>query len=139
MCYDTNHYDISILLHVVFIDLAYPWFLKGRVIDQNLLRRYFLQYIFAACFGVGVALLVNQLNLAPVTLLVLMVGIMNGFATYNYFRAATMNLSALSVFGFMDDVIAISLGYFVLNERAFFNSGLKVGLVLSGVAAILYA
>ncbi|OGF74046.1 hypothetical protein A3J56_01755 [Candidatus Giovannonibacteria bacterium RIFCSPHIGHO2_02_FULL_46_20] len=130
---------VPIILHIVFIDLVYPWFLKGRVIDQNLLRRYFLQYLFAACFGIGVAFLFNQFHLAPVTLLVLGIGAMNGFATYNYFRAAAINLSTLSLFGFMDDVIAISLGYILLNERTFFNTGLSMGLLLSGSAAILYA
>ena len=67
------------------------------------------------------------------------VGAANGFAAYCSWRAEQISVSLSAIFGFMDDVIAVSLGCIILNETKYLGTGISIGLALCASTTVLLA
>lgn len=128
---------IPVLLRIVLINTIYPVFLKGKVITKDIIQRFFLQYLFCGLISFICAIYLGQFVLSTTLLLLMGVGVLNGFSAYADWQATKINLSAMSLFSFLDDVIAINLGYLILKETQFLNYQIGLGLLLC-VAAILF-
>lgn len=86
------------------------------------------------------AAVITQSNIASLTtIIIFLIGIFNGYGAYCQWRTDQFALSTGALFAFMDDFIAITLGYAILHEAKFLNAGLGVGLALCVSTAILFA
>ncbi|MCK4859765.1 MAG: hypothetical protein KAS87_04305 [Candidatus Omnitrophica bacterium] len=130
---------IPVVLRILLINTIFPWLLKGKVVQANFVQRFFLQYLFCSVFAVLVAISLGQLVFTATTLIIAVIGVFNGFGAYSQWRATQINLSAMSIFAFLDDAIAISLGYLILKEGKFLNTGVGIGLTLCASVVILFA
>lgn len=128
---------VPIALRILLINTIYPVLLKGKIITKDITTRFFLQYLFASLISLTCALYLGQLVFSTMLLLLLGIGLLNGCSAYADWKATEINLSAMSLFSFLDDVIAISLGYLVLKETEFFNWQIGLGLVLCVLAVML--
>lgn len=129
---------VPVLLRIFLIDTIFPWLLKGRVVQKNFIQRLFLQYLFCAILAILVAILLG-VSFTRALFIMAIIGFFNAFGAYSQWRAIRFNLSATSIFMFLRDLIAISLGYFILKESKFINTGLGIGLIICLSAVILFA
>lgn len=131
---------IPIVLYIVLIHTFYPWFRKKYLIgatEINFTTKFTLHYFFAVLYAWIIILLFGEIQLDRVTFIIFCVGAANGFAAYCQWRADQISMSLGALFGFMDDVIAIGLGFIVLNETQYLSSGISVGLALCASATAL--
>jgi len=72
-------------------------------------------------------------------LTIFIVGIFNGYGCYSQWKATQFNLSAMALFTFVDDAIAICLGYYILKEGKHINTGVASGLIICALVVILFS
>ena len=66
------------------------------------------------------------------------IGFFNSFGAYCHWQAIKISLSKTSLFTQTDDIIGMSLGYWLLNETKYLNTGLIFGIILClGAASLL--
>lgn len=128
---------VPVILRILLINTIYPVLLKGKIITKDIIPRFFIQYMFCCLISLVCAMYLGQLFFSTTLLLLIGIGILNGFSAYADWQATKMNLSAMSLFSFLDDIIAISLGYLVLKEVEFLNWQIGLGLFLCIVAIAL--
>lgn len=134
-----NAWYVPVLLRVLLIDLGFRWFTKGKVLNENFIERFFLQYFFAAVLAVAYAAFMGQIVFDSVMVIIIVIGAFNGYGAYCSWRAQAINLSAMSVFSFLDDFTSVSLGYSVLKEAQYLNAGISAGLALCISAIAIFA
>ena len=125
-------------LSILLIHTFYPWFRKKYVVAKDLEERFLLQYCLCAVAAFLIALLLRQIRFDGTMLLILSLGVANGFAAFCQWKATFTNLSKLSVLAVLDDSVAITLGYLFLDEKRFLNRGLLLGLLLAAITAFLF-
>lgn len=112
----------------------------GKIVQKNIVgkvgrtQRLFLQFLFCAIFASGLAVFGGQFAFNGI---VVMVGMLNGFACYFHWRAIHSSLSKTSIFTFADDIIAMALSYAILGEGKIINTQSGVGIIFCLLAAIL--
>ncbi len=130
-------------LKLLLINTFFSWFLAAKVVkvktDKQLIQRLFLQYLFCVIFVVLLAIYLGQLNFNLTLLVIFIVGVFNGYGCYSQWKATQFKLSAMALFTFVDDVIAICLGYYILKEGAHINIGVAFGLVICTLVVILFS
>ena len=133
----TEIWFVPVILRIVIIYTVYPWFRKAKLIhtsEVSFIVMFALHYFFAALLGSATALLLGQLNFDKTTMFIMAIGAANGFGAYCQWRADQYSMSFGALAGFMDDVIAVSLGYFILNESQYLNIGITNGLIICAIA-----
>src|SRR3989338_1063569 len=128
---------IPIVLRILLINAIYPVLLKGKIITKDIIQRFFLQYLFCSLISLACAVYLGQFVLGTTMFLLIGIGILNGVSAYADWRATEINLSSMSLFSFLDDVIAISLGFLILKETEFLNRQIGLGLLLCVLAIVL--
>jgi len=104
-------------------------------------KRLFLQFLFCAILSLITALALGQISLSKTLFTIVIIGFFNGFAAYFQWRAIHINLAKTSLFTFWDDIIAMSLSFFILHEGKFLNvwSSLGIGIILlSAIVMVFY-
>jgi len=137
----TEIWFVPVVIRVLCVHAVYPWFLKSKIIHTDHLsfvNRFTLHYFFAAIFGLITALWLGQLGFDKTTLFIIGIGAANGYAAYCQWKADQINLSLAAIYRFTDDVIAMTLGYWILNEIQHLNSSMIFGLVLCSTAVISF-
>ncbi|QQG46231.1 MAG: hypothetical protein HYY55_00065 [Candidatus Niyogibacteria bacterium] len=130
---------VPVIIRILIGNIFYPWFGKAKLIHTDKIsfnNRFTLHYFFAAAFGSVAALFLGQLVFDKTLLFITSIGAANGYAAYCQWKADQHSLSFVSITLFMDDVIAITLGYIVLNESKYLNFGMGAGLFLCVVTII---
>lgn len=132
---------LPVSLRIVCISLVYPLLLKGRIVQENLAKRFFLQYFMCAVLAGIFSLATGQFVLSGAFWIMYGVGIFIGIGTYLNWLTTKMNLSATSLFLFFDDLLAITLGFIFLDEIGFLSPALSVGLIicLIGIGTYSYS
>ena len=130
---------VPVILRIILINTIYPVFLKGKVITNDLVSRFFLQYLFCSLISLACAVYLGQVVFNSTMFLIMGMGVFNGYSAYADWQATKINLSAMALFSFLDDIIAISLGYLILKETRFFNWQIGWGLTLCIVAIIFFS
>lgn len=131
------HWITPVLLHVLIAYGLTAWLIKKAAGMHSRTQRLFLQYVFAALFAAVFAFARGELVINRDVLLLGLVGLFNGFGAYCQWRARDISLSKDSLFTFWDDIIAMSLSFFILGESRFISSGVAAGMTISLIAVIL--
>ena len=100
---------------------------------RNLVWQYFYT---AAIMGLIYAFCDWEIN--PSLLIIIGIGGFNAFACYCHWRAVDINLSKTYLYTLVDDVTAITLGYFLLNEAVYLNFWLYLGIAICLGSALLF-
>ncbi len=128
---------------VLYIALAFGlvrWIGKKYIVGDKRTRRLLIQFL--TCFTGAMVLLAitGQWSLVfTSTVIVWFIGLANGIACFYNWKAQDLSMGKTSVFTIWDDVIAMSLSYFVLSEGRFINGWTGCGIAVSLLALILFA
>ncbi len=112
--------------------------IKKNVSGHSRTKRFLLQFIFCALITGFISVVTGKFNFSYAAGLVFIVGFFNGLAAYCQWEAIKVSLSKNSLFTFWDDIIAMSLAYFILNEGATLTPILIVGISISLLSVILF-
>lgn len=129
-------WQIPVLCRLVTAYIAVPILLKQLVGLPSLKRRFCWQFFFCFTLSAGYSLFAG-FNLSFSTLILICLGLFNSVAAYAQWRAIRISLSKTSLFTQADDLTAMLLGYFILNETKFLSPGLVAGVLFCFGAAIL--
>lgn len=137
-------WHIPVLLTIGSTYILLPILNKSVAHLPGRARNLVWQYFFAAIFIGGGAILISQTTGADGEwgrgfVVVLGIGAVNAFACYCYWRAAAISLSVTSISTWVDDVIALALGFWFLQETQYLNSRLVVGVALALAATIIFS
>ncbi len=130
---------VPVFLRILVANVIHPSVSKHVVIKHSLQKRHLLNFSFCSLVAITVAATYGQLTMTATTLFIFCVGVANGWASYCQWKAQGISLSRNSLFTFWDDIIAMSLSYYLLNEGQFLNFQGKLGIVLSVTAVSLLA
>lgn len=131
---------VPVFLRVLVAHGLYPWISKLVVMKHSKQKRHLLNFSFCALVAWLLLLHSGQLSLGwTTTAFIFGVGIANGWASYCQWQAVGLSLSRNSLFTFWDDIIAMTLSYFILQESRFLNWGSGLGIALSLLAVICFA
>lgn len=109
---------------------------SGRI-DRT--KRFFFQALFCSLTMVLFAFLTGHLIFGGFAMLIVLMGFFNGFANYCQWRAIDISLSKNSIFTFWDDITAMVLAYYFLQESKLFNGQLIAGIVISLISVISFS
>lgn len=128
---------------VLYVLLAFGlvrWMGKKYIVGTKRIWRLFVQFL--TCFVVLLALAIwqGQVELAFSNLTVVWaMGIGSGLACFYNWKAQDLSLGKTSVFTIWDDILGMCLSYVVLSEGRYLNTVSATGIVLSGIALVLFA
>jgi len=114
----------------------FPIIIKNIVGLPSRTRRFAWQFFFCVIFAVVIGLTISPLKFSWATWAILGLGFFNGLAALAQWKAIDISLSKTSIFTFWDDVIAMGLSYFILNERQYLSTWMYIGICLSLGAVI---
>jgi len=100
-------------------------------------RRLVWQYLLAALFASVFAVAQGAPVVIPDLPWIVLAGFGNGIACYFFWRAYDINLSKTSLFSIARDVIAMALGYVLLEETRYLSGWVIVGVFLSILSALM--
>lgn len=92
-------------------------------------------FVFSLMLGIATQESFLRLSLMPIFIF----GIFNSFAAYCQWRAVDVSMSKNALFAQGDDLIALSLGYVLLNEAQVLNGILIAGILLCVVSAVAFS
>ncbi|MDP3935322.1 MAG: hypothetical protein Q8Q46_03860 [Candidatus Giovannonibacteria bacterium] len=72
-------------------------------------------------------------------LVVVVIGVANAVACYWHWKATAINQAITSLSTWLDDIIPLALGLFVLNEFQLLNAMVVMGIMLAVGSAVLFA
>ncbi len=101
-------------------------------------RSLLVQHAFAALFADCICIAMGA-SIETMFFAVAIVGVLNAFGNYAYWRAIDTSLSTTSLFSQADDLIALALGYIVLHEFAIVGVWLGIGVGILVCAAALFS
>lgn len=100
-------------------------------------KRLSLMFFFCAVMSILISSIWEaQINITVG--LIMIVGAVNAFGTYCQWSAMNISLSRNSLFTVWDDIIAMTLSYFILRESQFMSLRLGLGIFLSLLAVFLF-
>lgn len=124
---------LPVMIALLLRDGFFSILVKKAVVSAGRMERFVLQFLFAWIYAILFFMFSGGTfsTLDWQVAFVFGIGVINGLATYFYWKAVDINLGKSSLFLFLDDVIAVSLCLIILNEFVFLNNGLVLGLILS--------
>ena len=122
-------WQIPVSLRLVTAYVATPILIKKIVGLPSLKKNFCWQYLFCFSFSVVWALYFG-FNLSQSVLILIFIGLANSLGAYAYWQATKISLSKTSLFMQADDLIGMFLGYLILGEVKFLNTGLIIGILL---------
>jgi hypothetical protein len=131
-------WHIPLALNVLITYVANPIAIKKSVGLPGRTPRLVLMFFGNATLaGIFLALFPEGLAWDTQMLMAAGVGVANSFACYAHWRAADISLSRTSVLAQGDDIIALALGYLILNETQFVDWAVGLGVFLCMGSAIV--
>ncbi len=130
---------IPVALRILVVFGIASWVLKKISGMHSRTRRFFLQFLICTILAVLFGLLQGNLIMNTAIVPVVIIGLFNGFAAFCQWKALEINLSKTALFTFWDDIIAMLLSLFILNESGVLNAGIVGGIILSFCAIIGFA
>jgi drug/metabolite transporter (DMT)-like permease len=131
-------WQIIVFSRVITAHIFLPFLLKRLTgLNLSLKRLVWWQFLFCFAFSLIYALIFG-FTLKHQLLMVAGIGFFNSLGAYCQWQAVKMSLSKTSLFTQADDIIGMSLGYWLLNETKYLTKGLVSGIVLCfGAAGLL--
>ena len=107
-------------------------------------RNLVIQYFFAAIVAwvaasAGHWIMGTHFEWKAQMLVVAVIGVANAVACYWHWKATAINQAITSLSTWLDDIIPLLLGLFILNEFQFLNAMVAIGIMLAVVSAVLFA
>lgn len=129
---------LPVVLRTLVGNVLAPILIKMASAKLGRVERFALQYFFAS---VLLLVILFAVGFAPSQTLLLAVGIgfANGFGAYCQWRAIDLSLSKTMLFSWGSGLIAVLLGYVLLDEHVSINPMMASGLALSFISAVLLA
>lgn len=132
-----------------------PWFIPlglsiliGYVLQAILLKRLadrdarstaqLIGFCGAATLALVFGLLQKGVVFDSASLIVIAIGFVNALAARAHVEATRINMSLASVFLVLDDVLAMALSWFILNEGKFITPAIAVGGTLAITTALFF-
>lgn len=125
-------------LYIVVGHIWGAWLLKKISREGAREERFVLNYVLAAALAACFAIYLGDFSFGTAFFIVLGMGFANGLAAYCQWRATDISLSKSHLFTWGDDVIAMVLAYYLLNESQFVTQPLGFGIAISLIAAALF-
>ncbi len=129
---------IPVALRIAVAHIVAPWMIKVAATGIGREERFMLQFLSASLLALLGALMFG-LSLSLAFLVIVAVGFINGFGAYCQWRAIELSLSKTSLFTWGDDLIAMLLAWYFLNEVQFLTTPTMVGVGLSFAAVVLFS
>jgi hypothetical protein len=130
---------LPVLGKILFAYGLFPIILKANVGLPSRTKRFALQFLFCMILAVITANIISPLTINRATAVIFVLGLMNGIAAYAQWKAIDISLSKNALFTFWDDIIAMGLSYFILNEGKCLTSETYAGITLSLGSVILFS
>jgi hypothetical protein len=124
----------------IFIGYVLQAILLKRLADRD--SRSTAQFV-GFCGAAGLALIFGLLRKAIIldsaSLTIIAIGFVNALAARAHVEATRINMTFASVFLVLDDVLAMTLAWFILNEGKFFTPIIATGVTLAIETAMFFA
>jgi len=140
-------WHVPMALVVFFGYIVHPYINKKIANDEKFrVAKLALYAAFAfvmslILFGLGklFGLVEGVIVLRGDLLIFLVISLFNPVANYFHWSALKTHQSLTSVFTWMDDLIAITLGYFVLSEGRFLNPQIILGIAMVFLSVVIFS
>jgi len=129
---------VLVVLYALVGNVLGPILIKTAATGLGRVERFALQYFFAAALMLAV-LFATGFTLSRSLLFAVCIGFANGFGTYCQWRAVDLSLSKTALFSWGSGLIAVVLGYVLLNERTVVTPVMASGLLLVFLSVVLLA
>lgn len=133
------HWLVPMILYVLVAFVGVRWALKTIVGLHSRTKRLFLQYLFCSLFAIIFAVIMGHLRFNTMTVVIIFIGFLNGFACYANWKATEVSLSKTSLMTFWDDLIAMGFSWVILNEGRLLSIKSAAGIALCLLATLLFA
>src|SRR3989344_833975 len=130
-----------------FVPLSISIFI-GSILQAILLKRLadrdarsaaqLIGFCGAAALALAFGLMRNDVVLDGASLTVIAIGFVNALAARAHVEATRINMAFASVYLIMDDVLAMALAWFVLNEGRFMTPSIAAGGTLAVATALFF-
>jgi hypothetical protein len=130
---------VALGLRVLVGNILFPFFLKKVVMRDRRIDQFFMQYCFALGLAITLTFFWGGIQFDSTFLPLVALGFITAGGNYFAWGAVAISQSRTSVFTFWDDLIAVSLAYFILHEGRFISPTIAVGIGLSFLSIILFA
>ena len=135
---------IAVVFAVFIPYCVHPYLLRRVAVLPGRARNLVIQYCFAALLAwvvafVGHWIMGTHFEWKAQMLVVVGIGVANAVACYWHWKATAINQAITSLSTWLDDIIPLVLGLFILNEFQFLNAMVVVGIILAVGSAILFA
>ena len=127
---------VGIFVFVAFVGVR--WLGKHLADQPDQIKRLLTNFGFCAAIATALAALTGHLHFDFVLYGVFGVGVLNGLANIQVWRATRMSLSKTSLLAFGDDIIFVLLSMVVIGDGRYLNGYGITGLILCFVAGILF-
>lgn len=131
-------WQIVVLSRVIFGHVFGPIFLKKIADLPATKQRLCWQFGYCLLFSIIYTSFVG-FQYHSALWIVVTIGFFNSFGAYCQWRAINISLSKTALFTQADDLIAILLGWYVLNEIKLLGNGLLIGVMVCFAAVSLIA
>lgn len=136
--------SIAVVFTVFIAYCAHPYFLRNVAILRGRARNLILQYFFAVFLALIAALaghwiMGTNFEWKAQMLVVAGIGVANAFACFIHWKATAISQAVTSLSTWLDDIIPLALGLFILNEFQLLNVTIVGGILLAVGSAILFA
>ena len=132
-------WQIPVVSRVLTAHILAPYVFKKIVGLPGRTRRLVWQFGLAFVFSIVLAVVTKS----PFTFIALLalggVGVVNSIGAYCQWRAIDISQAKSSLFTQGDDLIALALGYWLLNETKLLNPMLAFGVTVAMVSAITFS
>lgn len=108
-------------------------------VEGSRTRKLVWQFAFTALFSLLLIPFVGLPELGWAALAIALLGIFNAFGCYCHWRAYDISMSRTAMLTNLDDLIAMSLGYLVLNEIRELNPLLATGVLVSVISTLVFS
>jgi len=125
-------------LRVVVGFVLVPVFIKIAVTGEGRVKRFTLQFTAALLFALLFSIWSGGLSLDRWVMVSFLIGALSAFGAYCQWRSMDLSMSRYGLFTWLDDIIAIGLGYVFLFEDKFLNLVMVVGIVIAFISIILF-
>ena len=130
---------VAVILRILIASMVNQIVLK-KIVSMPFSRSssFLVSYSFCFLLAVIYALFCEIVFLDPILLFIVLIGVLNGFASRCNWEATRISQSVKSVFMFGDDFLAMGLCFLILNEARFMTVLTWIGFAFSSLSVVFF-
>ncbi len=129
---------IPVLVYIIAAYVAVRWLGKYLADQPDQIKRLTVNMGLCAVAGTLFAAATGGFSFTTTTLLVVGVGVLNGFANITQWRASRISMSKTSLLSFGDDIIAVLLAIALIGDGRYLNAVSAMGMALCFATGVLF-